>query len=500
MEKTKNFPPPFTGEVPCEAGRRGEPTLRRLVTRSPLRLAPACFARDSIGGQSTPGRATSPVNGGGRFAALVLAAVLALIALQAPAKAALQIRIEEGVSEPLPIAIPDFLGAEQGRDIARVVRADLERSGLFRPLDPASFIEHIADINVPPRFGDWRTIQAQGLVTGQAMPQTDGRLKVEFRLWDIFGEQQMIGLQYATTPENWRRIAHLIADAIYERITGEKGYFDTRIVFIAESGPKTMRRKRLAIMDQDGANPSFLTRGDYLVLTPRFNPTAQMIAYMSYIAGKPRVYLFDIETGRQEVLGNFPNMTFSPRFSPDGRNVAMALESNGNSEIYVMDLATRSMRRLTTDPGIDTAPSFSPDGRQIAFESNRGGTQQIYVMGSDGSGVHRISFGAGKNGTPVWSPRGDLIAFTKINGGAFHVGVMRPDGSGERILSTGWQDEGPTWAPNGRVIMYTRTLPTGPGGIGGGSQVWSVDVTGRNERRVLTPGDASDPAWSPLIQ
>ena len=327
-----------------------------------------------------------------------------------------------------------------------------------------------------------------------------GRLKVDFRLWDIFGEQQMVGLQFATTPENWRRIAHLISDAIYERITGEKGYFDTRIVFIAESGPKLNRRKRLAVMDQDGANPVFLTQGDYLVLTPRFNPTAQMIAYMSYIGGRPRVYLFDIETGRQEVLGNFPNMTFSPRFSPDGKSVVMALETNGNSEIYVMDLATRTSKRLTNDPGIDTAPSFSPDGKQIAFESNRGGSQQIYVMNADGSGVHRISFGPGKNGTPVWSPRGDLIAFTKINGGAFHVGVMRADGSGERMLSTGWQDEGPTWAPNGRVIMYTRTLPTGPGGIGGGSQIWSVDVTGRNERRVLTPGDASDPAWSPLIQ
>jgi TolB protein len=431
-----------------------------------------------------------------------IAAALALFAVsaQGPAHAALQIRIEEGVTKPLPIAIPDFIGSPQGRDIARVIRADLERSGLFKPLDPASFVEKISDINVPPRFGDWRTIQAEGLVTGQAVMQPDGRLKVDFRLWDIFAEQQMIGLQFATTPENWRRVAHLIADKIYERITGEKGYFDTRIVFIAESGPKQMRRKRLAIMDQDGANPSFLTRGEYIVLTPRFNPTAQMIAYMSYISGKPRVYLFDIETGRQEVLGNFPNMTFSPRFSPDGRTVAMALESNGNSDIYLMDMATRSMRRLTAEPGIDTAPSFSPDGRQIAFESNRGGSQQVYVMNSDGSGVRRISFGAGRSGTPVWSPRGDLIAFTKIASGAFRVGVMRADGSGERVLSTGWQDEGPTWAPNGRVIMFTRTIRAGAGGIGGGSQIWSVDVTGRNERRVLTPGDASDPAWSPLIQ
>jgi TolB protein len=430
---------------------------------------------------------------------------LAVLVVAVPAQAALQIRIEQGVTEPLPIAIPDFIGTtaasqSAGRDIATVVRADLERSGLFRPLPPASYIERITDINVPPRFGDWRTILAQGLVTGQATVEADGRLRVDFRLWDIFGEQQMVGLQYAATPSTWRRIAHLVSDAIYERITGEKGYFDTRVVFISESGPRLNRRKRLAVMDQDGANPVYLTQGDYLVLTPRFNPTAQMIAYMSYIGGRPRVYLFDLETGRQDPLGNFPTMTFSPRFSPDARQVVMALENNGNSDIYIMDLATRASRRLTTDPGIDTAPSFSPDGRQITFESNRGGSQQVYVMNADGSNARRISFAQGRTGTPVWSPRGDLIAFTRIAGGTFNIGVMRPDGSGERILSTGWQDEGPTWAPNGRVIMFTRTLQSGRDGLGGGSQIWSVDITGRNERRVLTQGDASDPAWSPLLQ
>src|SRR6185503_15551198 len=263
---------------------------------------------------------------------LVLAATLSMLgAVPIPAQAALQVRVDEGVTQPIPIAIPDFLASPQGRDIAAIVRGDLERSGLFRSLNPASFIEKVSDINAPPRFGDWRTIQAQGLVTGQATMQPDGRLRVDFRLWDIFGEMQMVGLQYTTTPENWRRIAHLASDAIYERITGEKGYFDTRIVFISENGPKLNRRKRLAVMDQDGANPVFLTQGDYLVLTPRFNPTAQMIAYMSYIQDKPRVYLFDLETGRQEVLGNFPTMTFSPRFSPDGKSVVMALETNGNS-------------------------------------------------------------------------------------------------------------------------------------------------------------------------
>jgi TolB protein len=412
-----------------------------------------------------------------------------------PAFATLQVDVNQGNVQPLPIAIPDFIGdPSAGANIAKVVRADLERSGLFKPLSPKSFIEQIKNINTAPTFANWRVINAQGLVTGQVTMQGDGRLRVDFRLWDIYGESQMLGLQYFTQPENWRRIAHLISDAIYERITGEKGYFDTRIVFISEGGPALNRKKKLAVMDEDGANPIFLTKGDYLVLTPRFNPSAQMIAYMSYIAGKPRVYLFDLESGRQEMLGNFPNMTFSPRFSPDGNKVAMTLESGGNSDIYVMDLRTRSTARLTFDPAIDTSPSFSPDGKQIAFESDRGGSQQIYVMNADGSNAHRISYGGGKNGTPVWSPRGDLIAFTK-QGGGFHIGVMHTDGSGERILSNGWEDEGPTWAPNGRVLMFTRTLQGGHG-----SQIWSVDVTGRNERRVLTPGDASDPAWSPLIQ
>ena len=375
------------------------------------------------------------------------------------------------------------------------MRADLERSGLFKPIDPKAYVDHITNINTVPNFNNWRVINAQGLVAGAATLQPDGRLGSISACGTFTAKARWWARHFSTQPESWRRIAHMVSDAIYERVTGEKGYFDTRIVFISESGPAIKRVKRLAIMDEDGANPNFLTRGDYMVLTPRFNPTAQMIAYMSYIGTKPRVYLFDIETGKQEMLGDFPNMTFSPRFSPDGNKVALTLEENGNSDIYVMDLRNRQTTRLTTDPAIDTAPSFSPDGRQIAFESDRSGSQQIYVMNADGTNQHRISFTPGRSGTPVWSPRGDLIAFTKQDEGHFGIGVMRPDGSGERLITSGWEDEGPTWAPNGRVLMYTREIQGGRG-----AQIWSVDVTGRNERRVMTPGDASDPAWSPLIQ
>src|SRR5689334_19323624 len=405
---------------------------------------------------------------------LLLVLVLALAAATpGPALAALSVDITKGTFQPLPIAIPDFSTAGAagtvGADIAGVVRADLERSGLFRPIDPKAFVDHTSNINTVPNFANWRTINAQGLTVGSVIAQPDGQLSVEFRLWDVNAGAQIWSQKFSTIPANWRRIGHMISDAIYEHVTGEKGYFDTRIVFISESGTAQKRVKRLAIMDQDGANPNFLTNGSYMVLTPRFNPTAQMIAYMSYIGTKPRVYLFDIETGKQEMLGNFPNMTFSPRFSPDGNRVALTLETNGNSDIYVMDLRNRAIQRLTTDPAIDTAPSFSPDGKQIAFESDRGGGQQVYLMNVDGSNQRRISFGPGRNGTPVWSPRGDLIAFTSQNGG-FHIGVMHPDGSGVRIITDGWEDEGPTWAPNGRVIMFGRSAQGGRG-----SQIWSVD-------------------------
>ena len=434
---------------------------------------------------------------------LAIFALAGLLFASAPASAQLRVDVTQGNIQPMPIAIPDFIGAtpndaSAAANIAGVVRADLERSGLFKPLDPKSFIDHIKDVNTPPNYANWRVINAQGLVTGQATLQADGRLRVDFRVWDIYGQRELFpGEGYFTHPENWRSAAHMISDKIYQAITGEKGYFNSRVVFIAESGPALDRKKRLAIMDEDGANPSFLTDGSYLVLTPRFNPMsgAQMIAYMSYIGGKPRVYLFDINTGHQQMLGNFPNMTFSPRFSPDGNKVVMSLEKGGNSDIYMMDLRTRSVTRLTSDPAIDTSPSFSPDGNQITFESDRGGSQQVYVMNADGSNAHRISFGEGKAGTPVWSPRGDLIAFTKQAAGSFRIAVMHTDGSGERVISDGWEDEGPTWAPNGRVLMFTRTLRGGHG-----SQIWSVDATGRNERRVLTPGNSSDPAWSPLIQ
>ncbi len=436
-----------------------------------------------------------------RQAALGITVTPLVMSAAMPARAEVHIDITHSNPQPMPIAIPVFggSGGTAPQDISGVVAADLERSGLFKPIDPKAFVDQDANSHTPPRYNDWRVINAQALVTGSVTPQPDGRLSVEFRLWDVYAEAQLTGLRYTTTPQNWRRIAHIIADAIYKRITGEEGYFDTRIVYISESGAQDRRQKRLSIMDQDGANQRYLTDGRALVLTPRFSPTSQEITYLSYARGAPRVFLFNIDTGQQEVLGDFPGMTFAPRFAPDGNRVIMSLALNGATQIYALDLRTRRASQITSTDAIDTSPCYSPDATQICFNSDRGGTQQLYVMGADGGNIHRISFGTGRYATPVWSPRGDLIAFTKFDANGFYIGVMRPDGSGERLLANSFLIEGPTWAPNGRVIAYYKQDRSDSRGGGGRTRLYSVDLTGSNERELVTPQDASDPAWSPLI-
>lgn len=426
---------------------------------------------------------------------------VALSVLPSLAHAEVKVVIGQGNMKPVPIAVTNFVAKDGSdgqfaTDIPKVISSDLESSGLFELVNPQSFIQDAASMQTQIRFNEWKAINADALVNGTVTKLPDGRTRVEFRLFDVGGQTQMTGMAYMTTPQNWRRIAHIISDEIYKRITGENGYFDSRIVYVAESGPGVKRIKRLAIMDQDGANQRFLTSGQALVLTPRFSPSTQTITYLSYgTNNKPRVYIYDLETGRQEVVGDFPGMTFAPRFSPDGNKVAMSLSKNGNSDIYSMDLRARSPQQLTNSPGIDTAPSYSPDGSQIAFESDRGGTQQLYVMSASGGNQHRISFGEGRYASPVWSPRGDLIAFIKMQKGQFYLGVMKPDGTGERMISSSYHIEGPTWAPNGRVIAYFKESP---GANGRTSKVYSIDLTGHNEHQLKTNGDGSDPAWSPL--
>ena len=426
--------------------------------------------------------------------------------------ALIEVDITRGNLNPLPIAVSPLSIDENSRknfeklikkknigsEISVVVENNLKASGLFNPLNKDAFLQAPEIANIKPRFEDWNLIKAQALITGKVNFVND-KLRVEFRLWDILAGKEMMALAFTTVPDNWRRVGHIITDKVYERLTGEKGYFDTRIIYVAEEGPKTRRIKKLAIMDQDGANNKFLTLGNELVLTPRFNPTSQMVTYLSYFRNLPRVYLLDIETGMQEVVGDFPGMTFAPRFSPDGKKIIMSFAKDGNSDIYTMDLENRIVEKITNHPSIDTSPSYSPDGKYICFNSDRSGYQQIYIMKSNGTNVKRISFGRGLYGTPVWSPRGDLIAFTKLHKGKFYIGVMRTDGSGERLLTENFYQEAPSWSPNGRVLIFYRETKTDQKGEGFSAKLWSIDLTGYNERLVNTPTDASDPSWSSLL-
>lgn len=426
-----------------------------------------------------------------------LALVLCLLA--SPVKAELEIDVAGAMRDPMPIAFPEmihdgFFVGQYATKIRDVVVADLERSGLFKIINPNSYIQDLTSMDQEPAFVDWKAINAHALVQSAVKEIDANNLRVEFRLWDVPAETQMKGQSFTTTKDNWRRVAHVIADAIYERLTGEKGYFDTRVVYVSETGPATRRVKRLAIMDQDGENHKFLTSGAAMALTPRFSPNLHKITYMSYTGATPKVYILDIESGRQQLIGNFPGMTFAPRFSPDSDKLLLSFASNGKTNIYEMDLKRSISKQLTTGGSIDTSPSYSPDASQIVFNSDRGGNQQLYIMNADGSDQRRISFNPGRYATPVWSPRGDYIAFTKMIGGEFCIGVMYPTGEGERILSCGYLQEGPTWSPNGRVLMFFKQDRAG-----GAVRLQSIDLTGYNERIVVTPADGSDPAWSPLL-
>jgi len=443
---------------------------------------------------------------------IILKIFLVLYIFISNAVALIEVDITRGNLNPLPLAVsPLFVdkvsaqkisneldGLKLGLEISNIIENNLKKTGLFNPLKKDAFIQKPDIAHLKPRFEDWQLIKAQALITGK-VEFIDNKLRVEFRLWDILAGREILALAFTTVPNNWRRVGHIITDKVYQRLTGEEGYFDTRIIYVAEEGPKTKRIKKLAIMDQDGANTKYLTLGNELVLTPRFSPTNQMVTYLSYFRNLPRVYLLDIETGVQEVVGQFPGMTFAPRFSPDGKKIIMSFAKDGNSDIYTMNLDNREVEKITDHPSIDTSPSYSPDGKFITFNSDRSGYQQIYMMRSDGSNVKRISFGNGIYGTPVWSPRGDLIAFTKLHRGKFYIGVMRTDGKGERLLTENFYQEAPSWSPNGRVIIFYRETKSGNDGEGFTAKLWSIDLTGYNERKVETLTDASDPSWSSVL-
>ncbi|TKD21818.1 Tol-Pal system protein TolB [Rhodobacter capsulatus] len=432
----------------------------------------------------------------------ILAAAAALMlttGMVAAQQGPLRIELDEGVIEPLPYALPTFVDEGAGSlasQITRVIADDLSGTGLFREIPEGAHIQRFGSFDTPVSYADWQAINAQALING-SVGMSGGKVVVKFRLYDVYGNTQLgDGQQLAASPQSWRRLAHKVADVIYARITGESGYFDSRVVYVAESGPKGQRQKRLAIMDYDGENVNYLTDSSTIVLAPRFSPQGDRILYTTFETGFPRIKMMSVGNAAGKLLPEVPGtMTFSPRFSPDGGSIVYSLEQNGNTDLYRMSVSGGSVERLTNSPAIETAPSYSPDGSQIVFESDRSGTQQIYVMSAGGGEPVRISNGDGRYGTPVWSPRGDLIAFTKQSGGRFFIGVMRTDGSEERDLTASYLDEGPTWAPNGRVLMFTRESP----GAAGAAKMYTVDITGRNLKAVAGAGGASDPTWGPLL-
>ncbi len=411
----------------------------------------------------------------------------------------LRLEITEGVIEPLPVAVPSFIAENPeariyARDITNLIIANLRNTGLFKIVDQDAHIGRITNFNSPVQFSDWKAINVEILLTG-SVEANDGSIRVRFYLHDVFGQARIgRGVSYRGQAKDWRRMAHKISDQIYSRLTGEAGYFDTLVAFVSESGPKVSRSKRIAIMEYDGTNVRHLTDGQSIVLAPRFSPDGNELIYTSYKTGKPTVYRHDIQTGNSKRVLATADMTFSPRFSPAGDKVILSRDTRGNTDIYEIDLNSGNVARLTTSRAIDTAPSYSPDGRSIVFESDREGSPQIYVLRLGTRNPVRISFGGGSYGTPVWSPGGSHIAFTKKRGNRFHIGVMRTDGTEERLLSESFLDEGPTWSPNGRVLMFFRDSP----GANGGPSLFSVDLTGRNLRQVRTRDFASDPSWSPL--
>ncbi len=434
----------------------------------------------------------------------VMAGLAAVVMLAAPVAAqqpTLEIDVTGGVIEPVPFAAPVFVAENRASgpvaaQITQVVASDLVGTGLFREIPQKAYISGVSNFNAPVQYADWKAINAQALIVG-AVNVNGGKLTVKFRLFDVFAQAPMgQGVQFSGTPESWRRMAHKVADQVYSRLTGEGGYFDSRVVFVSETGPKNARKRQLALMDYDGANVTYLTDDSTIVLSPRFSPDNQRILYTSYETGEPRIYMMDLASRQRQTFQGLKGTSFAPRWSPDGSKIVLSQTAGGNTDIFTLDVRTGQETRLTSGPAIDTAPSYSPDGTQIVFESDRGGSQQVYVMPASGGDAKRISFGKGRYGTPVWSPRGDLIAFTKIEGGRFHIGVMRVDGSQERLLTASFLDEGPTWSPNGRVLMFFRENS----GSNGAPQIYAVDVTGRNLRKLATPSFASDPDWSGLLK
>ena len=413
------------------------------------------------------------------------------------------VTIDKGVIEPVYIAICPFFGEESKNDvISMIVKSDLSSTGLFLPIKENAFLQNISSYNVDVAYQNWNAIHARYLVFGDVQYVENNKVKVRFKLYDILLQRKEVEYVLEGNIRSLRKMAHLVSNEIYKRITGSEGYFDTKVAYVSVTRQRNGKKiNRLAIMDHDGAAHKFLTDGSNIVLTPRFSPDKDELIFFAYgekvvrgrrktLVGNLYKYSFDTNT-ITAVFKDSPYMNYAPRYSPDGKKLLYSMSNDsGYSSLYVMDLATKSVKRLTRGACIDTSPCYSPDMKKIVFNSDRGGSQQIYMMNVDGSDIHRVSFGKGRYATPVWSPDGKWIAFTRMWGRKFYIGIMKPDGSKERLLACGHLVESPAWAPNSRVLMFAHQDRSGT------ERMHSIDITGYNQREIPTPMDGITPEWA----
>lgn len=434
----------------------------------------------------------------------ILGLVLAVVCFCLPAYAELKVDIVAGAVEPISVAVQKFeVGSHAStRDAAMlrdVVDNDLKSTGLFRIVNRNALPEFVKMGDMPD-FKLWSAVRAQVLVQAKLTRQVDDMYRLEFYVWDVQGGEQIEAQSLVASKKSMRRLAHIMADAIYERLTGEVGYFDTQIVFITETGPMGERVKRMAIMDQDGYNMRYLSDDKTFVMSPSFSPNMHTVVFLSYRDEDPMIWTLDLETGEQRRLGQFGGMNFAPQFSPDGRRIALSLVKRGVTHIYEYDIENKTLRQLTSGGTINTSPSYSPDGKKMAYNSNRSGSQQIHVLDLESGQQERITFGAGRYATPAWSPDGRFIAFTKIADDTFYIGIMSPTGRNEKILAGGWFMEAPSWAPGSRRLVYYETEKDDDD-IERHSHIRTVDIMGQNIYEIKLPDGVHgmEPTWSPRL-
>jgi Periplasmic component of the Tol biopolymer transport system len=396
-----------------------------------------------------------------------------------------------------PLSTPDDKPTSAGGTLSiawqasRLIARDLGTTAEIMALPPTQKDYYSYPEVTAPTFSKWRSKGAKILITGFVQARADQRITFGCYAYDVDKGREVARKGFVVAPDEWQRAAHKCSGLAYTAVTGAPSIFDTRIAYVAESGPAAARVKRLAIVDSDGTNHRYLSAGESMALTPRLSPDGRQIAYVSFLTGTPHVRIRDVDGTNDRALLQPGTLSFAPRFSPDGKRIVFSMTMNGNTDIYSASIDGSAPVRLTTSPGVDTDASFAPDGNRIVFESDRSGSQQLYLMDAhDGSAQRRLTFGGAAYAAPDWSPDGNWIAFTRRDPGGRRVGVLKRDGSGEQLLSAGPGDEGASWAASSRELVFQRSDPAG------NSSLLRVSLDGSEPRSVVLPQGGSDPDWS----